>query len=157
MADVHPALHLGRKTRLAPSVVACLTLFSCLGLIDHDLWTPDEPRVAAIAREVCEGSWIVPTLNGKPFLEEPPLHVWCVAVVYGILGYDPPGIGRLVSALFGIGKVVLGGPSRGRWTLLVRIQRAEARGLLERRDDRWQPTARGRQFLNDLQELFLPV
>jgi len=37
------------------------------------------------------------------------------------------------------------------------IQRAEARGLLERRDDRWQPTARGRQFLNDLQELFLPV
>jgi oxygen-independent coproporphyrinogen-3 oxidase len=37
------------------------------------------------------------------------------------------------------------------------IQQAEARGLLERQDDRWQPTARGRQFLNDLQGLFLPV
>jgi oxygen-independent coproporphyrinogen-3 oxidase len=37
------------------------------------------------------------------------------------------------------------------------IQQAEARGLLERRDDRWQPTARGRQFLNDLQGLFLPI
>jgi putative oxygen-independent coproporphyrinogen III oxidase len=37
------------------------------------------------------------------------------------------------------------------------LQRAAARGLLERRDDRWQPTARGRQFLNDLQELFLPI
>ena len=37
------------------------------------------------------------------------------------------------------------------------IQQAEARGLLERRDVRWQPTLRGRQFLNDLQALFLPV
>jgi len=37
------------------------------------------------------------------------------------------------------------------------IQQAEARGLLERRDERWQPTTRGRQFLNDLQALFLPV
>ena len=37
------------------------------------------------------------------------------------------------------------------------IERAAARGLLERQADRWQPTARGRQFLNDLQELFLPA
>jgi putative oxygen-independent coproporphyrinogen III oxidase len=37
------------------------------------------------------------------------------------------------------------------------IERAEARGLLARRGDRWQPSARGRQFLNDLQGLFLPV
>ena len=37
------------------------------------------------------------------------------------------------------------------------IERAAARGLLERQDIRWQPTARGRQFLNDLQELFLPA
>jgi len=46
---------------------------------------------------------------------------------------------------------------RPRAALTGAIQRAEARGLLERRDERWQPTARGRQFLNDLQELFLPV
>ncbi|MBK7904122.1 MAG: oxygen-independent coproporphyrinogen III oxidase-like protein, partial [Proteobacteria bacterium] len=44
-----------------------------------------------------------------------------------------------------------------RAALLAPIQRAEARGLLEQRDDRWQPTTRGRQFLNDLQELFLPI
>jgi oxygen-independent coproporphyrinogen-3 oxidase len=44
-----------------------------------------------------------------------------------------------------------------RAALIGPIRRAEARGLLERRDDRWQPTARGRQFLNDLQELFLPI
>ena len=44
-----------------------------------------------------------------------------------------------------------------RAVLLGPMQRAAARGLLERQDDRWQPTARGRQFLNDLQELFLPI
>jgi oxygen-independent coproporphyrinogen-3 oxidase len=44
-----------------------------------------------------------------------------------------------------------------RSTLQVPIQQAEARGLLACRDDRWQPTARGRQFLNDLQGLFLPA
>ena len=47
----------------------------------------------------------------------------------------------------GLPRAVLPGP----------IQQAETRGLLERRDDRWQPTARGRQFLNDLQQLFLPI
>jgi putative oxygen-independent coproporphyrinogen III oxidase len=33
---------------------------------------------------------------------------------------------------------------------------AQARGLLTRTANRWQPTALGRQFLNDLQSLFLP-
>ena len=33
---------------------------------------------------------------------------------------------------------------------------ASARGLLSREGDRWAPTALGRQFLNDLQAMFLP-
>jgi oxygen-independent coproporphyrinogen-3 oxidase len=44
-----------------------------------------------------------------------------------------------------------------RTALSAPIEQAEVRGLLERRDERWRPTARGRQFLNDLQALFLPV
>ncbi len=47
----------------------------------------------------------------------------------------------------GLPRAVLAGP----------IRQAVDRGLLERQDDRWQPTARGRQFLNDLQQLFLPI
>ena len=44
------------------------------------------------------------------------------------------------------------------WAALqMPIQQAVARGLLEKRGDRWRPTARGRQFLNDLQGLFLPA
>ncbi len=37
------------------------------------------------------------------------------------------------------------------------LERAEARGLLERSGARWQPTPLGRRFLNDLQSMFLPV
>jgi oxygen-independent coproporphyrinogen-3 oxidase len=37
------------------------------------------------------------------------------------------------------------------------VERARARGLLERVDGRWRATALGRRFLNDLQEQFLPV
>ena len=37
-----------------------------------------------------------------------------------------------------------------------RLEQAEANGLLERTATRIRPTARGRQFLNDLLELFLP-
>jgi len=73
------------------------------GIFGHDLWTPDEPRVAAVAKQVAEGAWAVPTLNGEPFLEQPPLYYWCVALIYLVFGYEPPEIGRLASALFGLG------------------------------------------------------
>ena len=38
-----------------------------------------------------------------------------------------------------------------------RLELATTRGLLERCGSRWQPTALGRRFLNDLQALFLPA
>ena len=45
--------------------------------ISNELWTPDEPRDAAIGRAMWEsGDWIVPRLNGEPFLEKPPLYWW---------------------------------------------------------------------------------
>lgn len=37
------------------------------------------------------------------------------------------------------------------------LNEAQRRNLLEREGDRWRPTAHGRQFLNDLQALFLPA
>jgi 4-amino-4-deoxy-L-arabinose transferase-like glycosyltransferase len=106
----------------AAGIVAALLLLHTLGVLDHDLWTPDEPRVAAIAREVAEGAWTVPTLNGAPFLEEPPLYVWCAALVYKLAGTGMPPAPRVVSALFGLGGLVamyflaadLAGRERGR-------------------------------------------
>jgi 4-amino-4-deoxy-L-arabinose transferase-like glycosyltransferase len=55
------------------------------GIGRTDLWPPNETRVAEIAREMLAGgSWLVPHLNGRPFLEEPPLFYWAQATVYAI-------------------------------------------------------------------------
>jgi 4-amino-4-deoxy-L-arabinose transferase-like glycosyltransferase len=89
--------------RLAALVIPALAVLYAPGVLDHELWTPDEPRVAAIALEASRGAWVAPTLNGTPFLEEPPLYVWCVALFYRLLGHDPPYPARVVSLLFGAG------------------------------------------------------
>ena len=68
-------------------VVATGALASGLGRTD--LWPPDEARVAEIAREMtASASWVVPQLNGRPFLEEPPLFYWLQAAAYRLAG-DP--------------------------------------------------------------------
>lgn len=53
-----------------------LTLLVAIGgQLDHDLWTPDEPRVAGIMAEMSDrGDYIVPYLGGEPFVEKPPLY-----------------------------------------------------------------------------------
>ena len=53
----------------------------------HALWGADEPREAEIAREMyVSGDWVVPRLNGVPFLEKPPLTHWGAAAVFHVLG-----------------------------------------------------------------------
>lgn len=53
----------------------------------HVLWGADEPREAEIAREMyVSGDWVVPRLNGQPFLEKPPLAHWGAVAVFQILG-----------------------------------------------------------------------
>lgn len=66
------------KTFLSLIVLAgALLFFTFLGTAD--LWNPDEPRDAEIAREMrLSKNFVVPTLNGKTFLEKPPLFYWLV-------------------------------------------------------------------------------
>ncbi len=48
----------------------------------HDLWSPDEPRYAQVAREMLDtGDWVVPHLNGEVYQEKPPLYFWLVALL----------------------------------------------------------------------------
>jgi len=89
------------------TIVVCLTLMYSLSQFDHGLWTPDEPRVGAIAREATQGRWLIPTLNTAPFLEEPPLHTWMVAGVLRVFGHSQPEIGRAISWLFGVGGLIV--------------------------------------------------
>ena len=51
-----------------------------LGIMHTDLWTPDEPRYAEVAREMIEsGNYIQPYINGNPYTEKPLLFFWAVA------------------------------------------------------------------------------
>jgi 4-amino-4-deoxy-L-arabinose transferase-like glycosyltransferase len=60
---------------------------------------PDEPRYAAIARQMLEsGDYITPRLFGSPWFEKPPLMYWIAAAGYKILGFNEAGA-RIASAL----------------------------------------------------------
>jgi len=81
-------------------------LFGALGRAD--LFNPDEPREAEIAREMwASGDLVVPRLNGEPFLEKPPLFYWLVAASYRLAGGPGELPARAVPALAGLLCVLL--------------------------------------------------
>ena len=78
------------------------------GLGRHDLWNPDEPRCAEIAREMMESSdLLVPRLNGEPYTQEPPLHFWAIGSMSVLLGGLEETAVRLPSALAAIATSLL--------------------------------------------------
>ena len=78
------------------------------GLGRHDLWNPDEPRCAEVAREMLETSdFLVPQLNGEPYTQEPPLHFWAIGSISMLLGGLDETAVRLPSALAAIATSVL--------------------------------------------------
>ena len=67
---------------------------------NHDLWAPDEPRYAQVAREMLEeGDWLVPHLGGEVYADKPPGWFWCAALFGRVLGDVGPWAARLPSAL----------------------------------------------------------
>ena len=73
-----------------------LLLYPCMSFY---LFEPDEGRYAEIPREMFEhGEWIVPMLQGEPYLDKPPLLYWLVMLSYSILGVHD-WAARLVPAL----------------------------------------------------------
>ncbi len=73
-----------------------LLLYPCLGF---HLFEPDEGRYAEIPREMlARGEWVVPYLQGQPYLDKPPLLYWLVMASYRALGVHDWSA-RLVPAL----------------------------------------------------------
>lgn len=67
--------------------------------LHHPLFEPDEGRYAQIPREMLErGDWIVPTLQGEPYLDKPPLFYWLVMASFSLFGFEV-WAARLVPAL----------------------------------------------------------
>jgi 4-amino-4-deoxy-L-arabinose transferase-like glycosyltransferase len=84
---------------------------ACYLLFFHDLsgtglLGPDEPRYAAIGREMARsGDWITPRLWGDAWFEKPPLLYWMEAVGFR-LGLGEEGAPRLPAALISTGFLV---------------------------------------------------
>jgi 4-amino-4-deoxy-L-arabinose transferase-like glycosyltransferase len=87
-------------------LVIVIPLFS-LGISNHGLWSADEPRVAEIGREMLlTGNWAVPTLNQKPFLEEPPLYYGALALTFKAFGISDK-VARIPSAFFTLASILV--------------------------------------------------
>jgi len=90
-------------TRLTKIMLIVALALQGVGLFDHSLWTPDEPRVAEIAREMSvSGDYLIPHLSGRPFLEQPPLYYATAALGFKLRGTGNEGNGRMASALYGL-------------------------------------------------------
>ncbi len=73
-------------SRILPIFMAVLFGLGMLrGLSHRPLWDPDEGRNAEVVREeIVEGHWLIPTFNGEPRLQKPPLYYW---VTGGLCAY----------------------------------------------------------------------
>ena len=70
----------------------------------RDLWAPDEPRYAQVAREMLENkNFILPHLNGEVYPDKPPLLFWLIDLFSMPFRTVTEFSARLPSALSGIG------------------------------------------------------
>ena len=111
-----------QKSRLLPLLLLLLAAALTLaGIVDHDLWTPDEPRVCCIAKTMWQTrDWAVPRLAGEIFLEKPPLYFWLCGACGHLFEplFDYVGAARLSCTLCALGTLAatawLGWLLRGR-------------------------------------------
>ncbi len=93
-----PTVSWWRQPLLLAMTLAFAACFAGIG--SHHIWSPDEPTGAAVGREMlASGDFVVPRLNGLPFLEKPPLYWWVEAAALRRWGVSAP-VARLPSALF---------------------------------------------------------
>ncbi len=118
-----------RARRVNPWLLACLAAMGS-GLVwrlgGYPLFEPDEGRNAEVAREMAaQHAWILPTLDGLPYVDKPVLYFATDAVAQRILGSDETAA-RLPSLLFTLATAVLVAwfarrrlSRRGAWTATI--------------------------------------
>src|SRR5262249_28825738 len=88
-----------RIRRVSLLVVLLLPAALLYPTLGFHLLEPDEGRYAQIPKEMLlRGEWVVPTLQGEPYLDKPPLMYWLVALSYRVFGVSPEAA-RLMPAL----------------------------------------------------------
>lgn len=96
-----PAPQTARTGVRLPSLLLLIVLPALLlyPTLSFHLLEPDEGRYAQIPREMLNrGDWVVPHLQGKPYLDKPPLLYWLVMLSYQAFGVSESAA-RLVPAL----------------------------------------------------------
>jgi len=94
------------SNRWLTAVAFCVGLFMIfVGLGQLPLMEPDEGRNAEVAREMKNAtswsrSWLIPTLDGLPYMDKPAFYFKTVALSFALLG-ESETTARLPSALFG--------------------------------------------------------
>ena len=84
-------------------VVLYIITVSGLIIYDHDLWNPHEHRVGGIVKEMADsGNLVVPTLNGEPFLQKPPMYHVTAVFIYKLFKGEPARTFRTTSAFYGL-------------------------------------------------------
>jgi 4-amino-4-deoxy-L-arabinose transferase-like glycosyltransferase len=87
-------------------LLACLYCLLFLGIGGVGMLGPDEPRYAAIGREMAlSGDWVTPRLWGEPWFEKPPLLYWMTAAGWK-LGLRDEWAARLPLALMSLGFLI---------------------------------------------------
>ena len=88
-------------------LVFCFTIFF-INLGQWDLWNPDEPRYAQVAREMVNGGdWILMHFNGQIYADKPPLFFWLIAFSSYLWQWFNSFAVRFFSAFFGTLTVLL--------------------------------------------------
>lgn len=89
-------------TRIGAALLLAALIFS-INLGGYDLWPPDEPRYALVAREMMDsGDYLHPRVNNQPYTEKPPLLFWCIAACSSLTGEVTPWSARVPSVLSGL-------------------------------------------------------
>src|SRR5712692_7551561 len=88
--------------RVLPVAIPVLYFLYFFGLSQVGLLGPDEPRYAAIGREMARsGDWVTPRLWGEPWFEKSPLLYWMTGAAFR-LGLGPDLAPRLPVALLAV-------------------------------------------------------
>jgi 4-amino-4-deoxy-L-arabinose transferase-like glycosyltransferase len=113
------------RSNLATALWFFFLLMACVSIFvfpSFSLRGADESREAGIAREMADsGDFIVPRLNGKPFLEKPPLEYASAAESIKLLGPTLQAV-RLPSELFGL--VAIAAVFATTWSLAQSVRAA---------------------------------
>jgi 4-amino-4-deoxy-L-arabinose transferase-like glycosyltransferase len=104
-------------------ILLALGLLLFVPKLGMPLLDPDEGLYAVIAQEMlARGDWVIPHINGLPYLEKPPLYFWLTALTFELFGPSEWAT-RLWSAMSALGTMLL------TWRIGRRLYGASA-GLL---------------------------